>query len=48
MGLHMMSYRARMVGAAFNVGPRAGGGTTVTCSIRRENLAEKDTHVEQR
>ena len=48
MGLHMMSYRARMVGAAFNVGPRAGGGTTVTCSIRRETLAEKDTHVEQR
>jgi PAS domain S-box-containing protein len=34
MGLHMMNYRARVVGAHFGIGPRPGGGTTVTCSVR--------------
>jgi two-component system sensor kinase FixL len=49
MGLHMMNYRARMVAAAFNIGPRAGGGTTVTCSVRRSNLTEEniDAHGER-
>jgi signal transduction histidine kinase len=49
MGLHMMNYRARMVAAAFNIGPRAGGGTRVTCSVRRSNLTEEniDAHGER-
>jgi signal transduction histidine kinase len=40
MGLHMMSYRARMVGASFSMGQRPGGGTTVSCSVCRPRLAE--------
>jgi len=40
MGLHMMNYRARMVGAVFGIQPRGGGGTTVTCSVRRSVLTE--------
>jgi two-component system CheB/CheR fusion protein len=31
MGLHLMPYRARMIGAHFEIGPRPGGGTTVRC-----------------
>ena len=34
MGLHLMPYRARMIGAAFEVQPRAGGGTMVRCSVQ--------------
>jgi PAS domain S-box-containing protein len=45
LGLHIMNYRARMVGAALNIGPRSGGGTMVTCSIRRANLAEEHTEA---
>jgi signal transduction histidine kinase len=47
MGLHLMNYRARMMGAALHVGPRPAGGTLVTCSFRREHLTEKATHVER-
>ena len=47
MGLHLMNYRARMMGAALHVGPRPAGGTLVTCSFRREHLTEKVTHVER-
>jgi len=43
MGLHMMNYRARMVGAAINIQPREGGGTRVTCSVRRSNLTDQNT-----
>jgi two-component system CheB/CheR fusion protein len=46
MGLHMMNYRARMVGAAFSIAPRAGGGTTVTCSVRRSNLTPQSPHAD--
>ena len=45
MGLHLMNYRARMLGAALHIEPRPGGGTVVSCSVRRESLAEQDTHV---
>jgi two-component system CheB/CheR fusion protein len=45
MGLHIMNYRARMVGAAFNMEPRAGGGTTVTCSVRRSNLTKQSAYA---
>ena len=40
MGLHLMNYRARMMGAALRIEPRPSGGTVVSCSVRRENLAE--------
>jgi signal transduction histidine kinase len=46
MGLHLMNYRARMIGAALHIEPRSGGGTVVNCSVRRENLAQQATHVE--
>ena len=33
MGLRLMRYRARTVGATLDIGPAPGGGTTVTCEI---------------
>ena len=33
MGLHTMSYRARMVGCSFDVRPRESGGILVTCAM---------------
>ncbi len=48
MGLHIMSYRARMMGAALHIGPRADGGTRVTCAVRRLNVTQPvGTHVGQ-
>jgi two-component system, LuxR family, sensor kinase FixL len=43
MGLQIMNYRARMIGAAFSIGARSGGGTRVACSARRMNRAGKTT-----
>jgi PAS domain S-box-containing protein len=34
MGLHIMSYRAKMIGASLSVEARPGGGTAVTCAIQ--------------
>jgi two-component system CheB/CheR fusion protein len=34
MGLHIMRYRAEMIGARFNVASTPGAGTTITCSFR--------------
>ena len=34
MGLHLMPYRARTIGASFEIGPRPGGGTLVRCVYR--------------
>jgi two-component system, LuxR family, sensor kinase FixL len=45
MGMHLMNYRARMMGAALEIGPRPGGGTIVSCSLRRQDLSELDRHV---
>jgi signal transduction histidine kinase len=46
MGLHIMSYRARMMGAALHIGPRPDGGTRVTCAVRRLKATQPaDTHV---
>ncbi len=41
-GMHLMPYRARMLGASFGVGARAGGGTVVRCvySERSSPLGE--------
>jgi two-component system CheB/CheR fusion protein len=32
IGLHIMRYRVRMMGGAFKISDRNGGGTTITCS----------------
>jgi signal transduction histidine kinase len=34
MGLHTMRYRAKMIGAELDVGPAAGSGVRVRCSLR--------------
>lgn len=34
MGLHIMRYRADMIGARLDVASTSGGGTTITCSFR--------------
>jgi signal transduction histidine kinase len=33
MGLHSMSYRARLMGGTFSVGPGKRGGTVVVCTV---------------
>jgi signal transduction histidine kinase len=33
MGLSIMEYRARMIGAEFSIQPRSSGGTVVTCHV---------------
>jgi two-component system CheB/CheR fusion protein len=35
MGLHLMPYRARMIGAGFDLLPRPGGGTVIRCVYRK-------------
>jgi len=35
MGLHLMPYRARMIGASFDLLPRPSGGTIVRCIYRK-------------
>jgi signal transduction histidine kinase len=39
MGLHLMDYRARMVGGVLHVGSRESGGTLVSCVIPRASLS---------
>jgi signal transduction histidine kinase len=39
LGLRIMEYRARMIGAKFEIGLRKGGGTLVTCSISEGNTS---------
>ncbi|MDA1049199.1 MAG: response regulator [Planctomycetota bacterium] len=36
MGLHIMHYRARMIGATLNVSSAAEHGTTITCTVKQE------------
>lgn len=38
MGLQTMHYRARVIGGAFSVVPRRGGGAVITCTLRRDQL----------
>ena len=46
LGLHLMNYRTRMLGAALHIGPRPDGGTVVSCTVRRESLPKELSHVE--
>jgi PAS domain S-box-containing protein len=41
MGLHIMRYRADVIGGALNVGPGARGGTRVVCGVAEAELALK-------
>jgi len=40
MGLHIMSYRARMIGASLSVEARTGGGTVVNCALQKTAAME--------
>ncbi len=41
-GMHIMSYRARMIGGSLEVGPGTTGGTVVTCSFDHHAKLQKD------
>jgi signal transduction histidine kinase len=43
MGLHIMNYRATMIGGSLDVQPRVGGGTMVTCIFPLPSGADKGT-----
>jgi signal transduction histidine kinase len=36
MGMQTMRYRARMIGASFDIRPNPRRGTVVTCTLRRK------------
>jgi PAS domain S-box-containing protein len=40
MGLHLMPYRARTIGATFDLQPRPGGGTVIRCVFVPSKLLE--------
>jgi PAS domain S-box-containing protein len=44
MGLHIMQYRARMIGGILKIERQITGGTVVVCSVRQETstIAERD------
>ncbi len=45
MGLHIMKYRARMIGASLDIRRGARGGTIVICSFRNQNQLD-NSHVQ--
>jgi signal transduction histidine kinase len=45
MGLKVMDYRARVIGAALSVGPANGGGTLLTCSLRIAGNKPAGSHM---
>jgi PAS domain S-box-containing protein len=42
MGLHIMDYRARMIGASFNIRKASTRGTIVSCSFRNPNQNDQE------
>ena len=44
MGLHIMNYRAKMIGAFLDIRRGAGGGTIVICSFHNESV-QKNEHL---
>jgi signal transduction histidine kinase len=42
MGLSIMNYRAKMIGASLDIRRGAGGGTIVTCSFPNEEVLENE------
>ena len=46
MGIHIMNYRAGMIGATIDIVPRAGGGTIVTCIFEPKNGIEPAVHLQ--
>jgi signal transduction histidine kinase len=46
MGMHIMRYRARMLGATLEIGPRPAGGTSVICSVTRSDSTPKAPYAE--
>ncbi|MGA3179132.1 MAG: ATP-binding protein [Verrucomicrobiota bacterium] len=44
MGISIMNYRAKMIGASLEIRPGAGGGTIVICSFHNEDVVENQ-HV---
>jgi signal transduction histidine kinase len=45
MGLHIMNYRAKMIGASLDIRRGAGGGTIVICSFHNEHVAAKEADL---
>lgn len=44
LGLHIMQYRARMIGAVCAIEPGGSGGTVLTCSLTRRNTRNPEPH----
>jgi signal transduction histidine kinase len=44
MGLHIMAYRANMIGATFNINRLPESGTRVTCKLPSTGVATFETH----
>jgi signal transduction histidine kinase len=45
MGLHIMNYRAKMIGASLDIRRGAGGGTIVICCFHNESSTAKDADL---
>ncbi len=46
LGLHIMNYRAAMIGATISIQPRPEGGTVVTCTLPVPASRRNPTHYE--
>jgi signal transduction histidine kinase len=45
MGLHIMNYRAKMIGASLDIRRGAGGGTIVLCSFHNQTFAAREADL---